>query len=124
MKVRDFRELDVYKKAFDLQQAIFTVSKDFPKEEQYALTDQIRRSSRSIGSNLAEAWKKRRYQAYFISKLTDSDGEQAETIHWLKTSHACGYLSTKVYVDFVDQCEKIGKMLGVMIQNANQWCTY
>ena len=74
MKVNDFRELEVYKKAFALQQAIFHVSNGFPQEERYSLTDQIRRSSRSIGSNLAEAWKKRRYPAHFTSKLTDSDG--------------------------------------------------
>ncbi len=121
MKVYDYRELDVYKKAFELQQTIFELSKEFPKEEKYSLTDQIRRSSRSIGANLAEAWKKRQYPAHFISKLTDSDGEQAETIHWIQTSLACGYLSEDVHNKLVTQCEQIGRMLGTMIRDAEKW---
>lgn len=122
MKVYDFRELEVYKKAFELQQTIFELSKEFPKEEKYSLTDQIRRSSRSVGANLAEAWKKRSYPAHFASKLTDSDGEQAETVHWLQTSLACGYISKDVHKELMLQCEQIGKMLGVMIRDAKSWC--
>jgi four helix bundle protein len=122
MRVQDFRELEVYQKAFELQQQIFELSKDFPKEEQYALTDQIRRSSRSVGANLAEAWKKRRYPAHFASKLTDSDGEQAETLHWLNTSLACGYLAVDVHEQFVMGYERIGKMLGAMIRDSETWC--
>jgi len=90
-RIRSFRDLRVYQEAFRLQQEVFEVSKGFPKEELYSLTDQIRRSSRSIGANLAEAWQKRRYPAHFLSKLSDSDGEQAETQHWLETALACKY---------------------------------
>jgi four helix bundle protein len=85
-KISSFRDLRVYKLAFEVQQEIFEISKGFPVEERYALADQIRRASRSIGANLAEAWQKRRYVAHFVSKLTDADGEQAETQHWLDTA--------------------------------------
>ena len=98
-KISNFRDLRVYKLAFELQQEVFETSKQFPVEERYALTDQVRRSSRSIGTNLSEAWQKRRYLAHFVSKLTDADGlrlvahtsesEQAETQHWLDTALAC-----------------------------------
>ena len=88
-RIESFRELKVYKAAFELQQEIFEVTGSFPKGEVFSLTDQMRRSSRSIGANLAEAWHKRRYEAHFVSKLTDADGEQAETQHWLDTALAC-----------------------------------
>ncbi len=94
-KISSFKDLRVYKLAFEVQQEIFETSKRFPPEERYALTDQIRRASRSIGANLAEAWQKRRYVAHFVSKLTDADGEQAETQHWLDTAIACNYFSKK-----------------------------
>jgi four helix bundle protein len=84
-KISSFRDLNVYQKAFKLQKDIFELTKEFPAEERYSLTDQIRRSSRSIGANIAEAWQKRLYPAHFVSKLTDADGEQAETQHWLDT---------------------------------------
>jgi four helix bundle protein len=80
-RIESFRDLEVYKKAFALQQDIFELTKSFPKEELYSLTDQMRRASRSVGSNIAEAWQKRRYIQHFVSKLSDSDGEQAETQH-------------------------------------------
>jgi len=89
MKIQSFNELEVYRLAFAVQQEIFELSKRFPKEEAYSRTDQIRRSSRSVGANIAEAWRKRRYPAHFASKLTDSDGENAETQHWLRTALAC-----------------------------------
>ena len=88
-KANSVRELEVYQAAFGLQQALFEASKMFPKEEMYSLTDQIRRSSRSVGSNLAEGWAKRRYPAHFLAKLTDADGELQETLHWLATAEAC-----------------------------------
>ncbi len=94
-KVNSVRELDVYQSAFSLQQEIFAVSKAFPREETYSLTDQIRRSSRSIGANLSEAWAKRRYPAHFLSKLTDADGELQETLHWLSSAEACEYLGVE-----------------------------
>ena len=124
MKIQDFRDLEVYKKAFELQQRVFKVSKDFPPEEKYSLTDQIRRSSRSIGANLAEAWKKRRYVAHFTSKLTDADGEQSETIHWLVTAQACAYISGEQCNELVVLCEEVGRMLGTMIRDADAWCSH
>ena len=80
-RIESFRDLKVYKLAFELQQEIFELTKNFPKEETYSLTDQIRRVSRSVGANISEAWMKRRYAAHFVSKLSDADGEQAETLH-------------------------------------------
>ena len=121
-KIESYRQLQVYKKAFMLQQEIFKLTKSFPKEENYSLTDQIRRSSRSIGANVSEAWAKRRYPAHFVSKLTDSLGEQAETEHWLATSLACGYLSETTYSELLDLCQEIGRMLGRMIQQPGKWC--
>ena len=94
----------VYQAAFALQQEIFEITKIFPKEEMYSLSDQIQRSPRSIGVNLAEAWQKRRYEAHFISKLSDSDTEQAETQHWLNTSFACEYLISEKHGDLTVKC--------------------
>lgn len=91
--IRSFRNLRVYQEMFALQQDIFAWSKPWPKDEKFALTDQVRRSSRAMGSNIAESWAKRRYPAHFVSKLTDADGEAQETSHWLATAMACGYLS-------------------------------
>src|SRR5512142_1823724 len=88
-----FRDLIVYRKARELSLEIFRLTKRFPKEEMYSLTDQIRRSSRSIGAQIAEAWAKRRYEKHFVSKLTDAEGEQQETQHWLETAGDCGYLA-------------------------------
>ena len=89
---KSFGELDVYKLSGDLAKDIFQISKSFPKEETYSLTDQIRRSSRSIGAQISEAWAKRRYEKHFISKLTDADGEQQETQHWMETASDCNYI--------------------------------
>ena len=94
--VRSFRDLEVYKLSRQLSRSIFDLSKDFPKGEMYSLTDQVRRSSRSIGGQIAEAWAKRKYQKHFISKLTDADGEQLETQHWIETAVDCGYVSDEV----------------------------
>ena len=91
-RIQSHEELDVYKLAFEAAMRIFKVSGDFPREEKYSLTDQIRRSSRSVCSNLAEAWRKRRYEAAFISKLNDAEAEAAETQTWLNFANACGYL--------------------------------
>jgi len=123
VKVTNHRELGAYKKAFELQQAVFQTSKAFPKEETYSLTDQGRRSSRSIGANIAEAWRKRRYEAHFISKLTDADGENAETQHWLDTALACGYIDQAKHTELLVISEEVGKLLGSMIQNAAKWCS-
>src|SRR5689334_21111396 len=90
---RRHTDLEVYKKAFAIAMKVFAVTKDFPREERYSLTDQIRRSSRSVGANLAEAWRKRRYEASFAHKLSDSEAEVAETQTWLQFAVECGYLS-------------------------------
>ena len=121
-RIESFRDLKVYQTTFKLQQEIFEISKGFPKEELYSLTDQIRRSSRSIGANVAEAWQKRRYQAHFVSKLTDSDAEQAETQHWLDTAMACGYLSHEKHHTLLEKCMKVGRMLGSMITKPESFC--
>ena len=121
-RIESFRDLKVYQTAFKLQQEIFEISKGFPKEELYSLTDQIRRSSRSIGANVAEAWHKRRYQAHFVSKLSDSDAEQAETQHWLDSAMACGYISHEEHNKLLEKCMEIGRMLGSMITKPETFC--
>ena len=95
VKIIRHQDLEVYKKAFDAAMEIFELSKSFPKEETYSLTDQIRRSSRSVCANIAEAWRKRRYEAAFIAKLSDAEGEAAETQTWLQFSVKCGYLEAE-----------------------------
>lgn len=120
-RVASFEDLDVYQHAFELQQQIFQLSKTWPKDEQYSLTDQVRRSSRSIGANIAEAWAKRRYVAHFVSKLTDADGEQNETRHWLKTALACAYLVPQQHTDLDERCKRIGAMLGRMMADSDSW---
>jgi four helix bundle protein len=121
-RIESFRELKVYRAAFELQQEIFEVTGSFPKGEAFSLTDQMRRSSRSIGANLAEAWHKRRYEAHFVSKLTDSDAEQAETQHWLDTALACSYIKSDCHQGLVEKCRQIGRMLGSMINKPSTFC--
>ncbi len=118
----NYTDLLVYQKAFNLQQEIFELSKTFPKNETYSLTDQIRRSSRSVGANIAEAWRKRRYIAHFVSKLTDSDAELAETQHWLNTALACCYITKEKHLYFLNKSEEIGEMLGKIISKPEKWC--
>ena len=101
---------------------IFGASKCFPPEERYSLTDQIRRSSRSIGANISEAWQKRRYVAHFVSKLTDADGEQTETQHWLDTALACEYLSEKDHQSMLEICFQIDEKLGAMMARPEKFC--
>jgi four helix bundle protein len=120
--VKSFRELEVYKLARQLSKEIFEVSKIFPKEEMYSLTDQVRRSSRSIGGQIAEAWGKRRYEKHFVSKLTDADGEQLETQHWIETALDCSYLSKEVAHDLLEQYASVGKMLNSMINKSSSFC--
>ncbi len=117
MRINSAKELEVYKKAYALAMDIFNASREFPAEEKFALTSQIRRSSRSVSMNLREAWSKRRYEAHFISKLTDCDGENAETDTSLDYAHDCGYISEKQYDDFTERNRQIGKMLGSMLKN-------
>ena len=87
-----YQELHVYQKAFTLSEMIFETTKKFPREETFSLTDQLRRSSRSIGAQIAEAWAKRRYEKHFVSKLTDADAEQMESQHWMQVAFSCGYI--------------------------------
>src|SRR5262245_60289993 len=117
MAVRSVKELTVYMKAFDLAMKIYDLSKRFPPEERYALTSQIRRSSRSVCLNLREAWAKRRYEANFVSKLTDSDGENSETDTSLDFALTCGFLTSEQHRETSGISSEIGKMLGSMIQN-------
>ena len=114
--------MNVYKLAFEVQQQVFKVSKRFPAEERCAMIDQIRRALRSIGANLAEAWQKRRYVGHFVSKLTDADGEQAETQHWLDTATACDYVSEKEQRALLEKCARIGGMLGAMMAKPEKFC--
>ncbi len=113
----DFKKLIAYQKSFDLAMSIFEISKSFPKEETYSLTDQIRRSSRSVPSNIAEAYRKRRYPKHFISKLTDADEENSETNTWLDFAHACNYIKKEDYNKFSNEGVEIGKLINYMINN-------
>src|SRR5262250_467664 len=117
MAVQSVKELTVYKKAYDFAMRLFEISKRFPKEEQYALTSQIRRSSRSVCLNLREAWAKRRYEAHFLSKLSDCDGENSETDSSLDFARDCGYISTETHHKLVSLNMEVGKMLGSMLKN-------
>jgi len=118
-----FKELVVYQKARTLAQSIFEITKSFPKEEMYSLTDQIRRSSRSIGAQIAEAWGKRRYEKHFISKLTDADAEQLETQHWIIIAQDCEYLTREQFETLNQNLSEIGRMIYSMINKANQFCS-
>ena len=120
--VKSYRELEVYQRSFEVAKAIFETSKLFPREETYSLTDQVRRASRSIGAQIAEAWGKRRYEKHFISKLSDADAEQLETQHWIKVAVSCGYLDNNVSVDLISELERIGRMLNSMIKKADLFC--
>ncbi|GGH46666.1 S23 ribosomal protein [Mangrovimonas yunxiaonensis] len=117
----DFKELLAYQKAFDLSMVIFEMSKSFPKEETYSLTDQIRRSSRSVCANISEAYRKRRYIKHFISKLTDADGENSETNTWLDFALHCKYISLEAYSICKNQNEEIGKLINYMIHNPEKF---
>lgn len=117
----DFIDLLAYKKAFELSMLIFDVSKSFPKEEIYSLTDQIRRSSRSVCTNISEAYRKRRYPKHFVSKLTDADGENSETNTWLDFALACGYISQDIHSEYSFQGKEIGKLINYMINNSGKF---
>lgn len=120
-KIQNHRELVVYQKAFAASMKIFELSKSFPKEETYSLTDQIRRSSRSVCANLAEAWRKRRYEAAFVSKLSDSEAETAETQVWLEFVVACGYLKRGEAAELYRTYNEVIKTLVGMINHTDTW---
>jgi len=119
---RSFKDLEVYKQSRELARRIFELTINFPKEERYSLTDQRRRSSRSIGAQIAESWGKRRYENHFILKLTDSDAEQYETQHWLEISCENKYIDTETEKNLNGRCEAIGKMLNSMIDKSSLYC--
>ena len=119
--VQRFEELLAYRKAFEVQQRVFECSKAFPLEERYSLTDQVRRSAHLVGANLAEAWAKRRYEAHFVSKLTDADAELAETRHWLHTAKACHCLTAEQHEDLLTGLDEAGRLLGGMMGDPHPW---
>ena len=122
--VKNFRDLEVYKLSRELSKEIFQISKSsFPKEEMYSLTDQIRRSSRSVGAQISEAWAKRKYEKHFISKLTDADGEQQETQHWIETALDCNYLNESTVKNLLEGYASVGRMINSMINKAGQFCS-
>lgn len=121
MKIREHTDLEVYKKAFDAAMQIFELTKRFPREETYSMTDQMRRSSRSVCANLAEAWRKRRYKAAFISKLSDAEGEAAETQVWLQFAMSCGYLRADDGNSLHRTYDEILRMLVAMINRPQSW---
>ena len=122
-KYRGYRDLKVYQLAYKLAMEIFEVTKQFPIEERFSLTDQIRRSSRSVVTNIAEAWKKRRYEKAFISKLIDSYGEEGETEVWLDMSFDAGYLEKEKHHYFFNKYEEVSKMLYSMINQPKKFCS-
>ena len=122
MAIKRFEELRVYQMAFEAAMRIFELSKGWPEEELYSLTDQIRRASRSVCANIAEGWRKRRYQRHFISKLTDADGEAAETRVFLSFAFHCDYLEESDYVDLDKTYDRISGGLVNMMTNPEKWC--
>jgi len=121
MKIRSHRELDVYKLAYNSAMRIFELSKKFPKDERFSLTDQIRRSSRSVCANIAEAFRKRKYPKSFVLKLSDSEAEAAETQNWLDFALNCDYLSPVNYQELNDEYEKVIGKLVTMAQQSEKW---
>ena len=117
MKIESAKDLAVYKKSYELSMRIYHLSTKWPTEEKYALTSQIRSSSRSVCANLREAWAKRRYEAHFLSKLSDCDGENSETDTWLDYARDCGYLHIDEHSQLTAEVASIGRMLGKMLTN-------
>ena len=119
---RGFTELIVYQRAKAASRAVFRLSTSFPREEIYSLTDQLRRAVRSIGAQVAEAWAKRRYEKHFASKLTDADGEQMETQHWVGEALDCGYITAAQAAELMSALAEIGRMLGAMVARSDSFC--
>ncbi|MBE0427559.1 MAG: four helix bundle protein [Nitrospirae bacterium] len=120
--IRHFRELEVYQKAFNVAMRIYEITKSFPSEEKYSLTDQIRRSSRSVCSNIGEAWRKRKYGAVFRNKMTDAMQEASESQTWLDFCLACKYIDDQAYKELDDEYEQIILMLNSMERKAESFC--
>ena len=117
----NFKDLSIYKKSFENAMDIFQITKRFPGDEKYGLTSQIRRSSRSVCANMAEGYRKRRYKAHFISKLTDSDMENTETMVWIDFAFSCGYIDKDLQIKLYERSEEIGKILSYMIDNPDKF---
>jgi four helix bundle protein len=117
-----FKDLEVCKQSRELTYRILELTKSFPTEEKYSLTDQIRRSSRSIGAQIAECWGKRRYENHFILKLTDSDAEQFETQHWIEVAYEIHYIDQETRKELLKRCEDIGKIINSMISKSLKFC--
>ncbi|WP_336962622.1 four helix bundle protein [Chryseobacterium contaminans] len=122
--IKFHQDLKVYQKSFEVAQQIYELSKTFPKEELYSLTDQIRRSSRSVTANVSEAWGKRRYEKSFIAKLTDSEGEARETQTWCQFAYACNYINKEQFNNLLNQYNHIIGMLVNMINQSEKWCSF
>jgi len=120
--VKSAKDLEVYKSAYELAMRIFELSKSWPKEEKYALIDQVRRSSRSVCANLREAWAKRRYPAHFLSKITDADAENSETDTWLEFAKDSACLSAEDHTELERKVAGVGRMLGAMLKNHESFC--
>jgi len=119
--IRSFRDLDVYSNAVNAAMRVFELSRTFPVEERYSLTDQVRRSSRSVCANLAEFWRKRRYEAAFVSKLNDAESEAAETQVWTEVALRCGYWNQKTFVEIDEAYDKILAQLTRMSEEPHKW---
>jgi four helix bundle protein len=122
-RIESFHDLQVYQEACALDYSVFLETKAWPSDEKFALVDQVRRSSRAIGANLAEAWAKRRYPAHFVSKLTDADGELQETEHWLGRALKYGYLSPDKAEELRTKCQSIGRRLGGMLNKPESFAS-
>ena len=121
MKITRHTELEVFQRSFEAAMRVFELTKLFPREEMFSLTDQVRRSSRSVAANITEAWRKRRYEAAFVSKLSDADTEAGESQTWLRFAHRCGYLKQAELQAMEDEYEIIIRMLVAMMANAKKW---
>jgi four helix bundle protein len=122
MGVKDYHELQVYQLAFESAMQIFEMTRAFPREETYSLVDQIRRSSRSVCANIAKAWRKRRYPASFVSKLSDADTEAAETLVWLDFALRCNYINEKTHAELYSRYNHICAMLTKIMNDPDSWC--
>lgn len=120
--IRHFRDLEVYQKAFNATMRIYVITKSFSSEEKYSLTDQIRRSSRSVCSNIAEAWRKRKYKAVFKNKMTDAMQEASECQTWLDFCLACNYIDERLHKELDNEYEQIISMLNSMERKAESFC--
>jgi len=121
MNIKNFRDLEVYQLGKKVAIGIFEISKKFPAEERYSLTDQVRRSSRSVCANIAEGWKKRRYEAAFVAKLSDAETECAETQVWIEFAYEFGYIDKATFLKIDDECEHVNAMLIRISEHAHKW---